>query len=416
MDGRIRLSAGNAKGITEHNRGHESEIRKLIVKISRRSRTAPFIAMDVLGEAQGLEARGGDVVHMELGEPAHGAPRAAREALAAAMGQGATLGYTGGLGTPELRRAIAALYRRRHGLELDPERVVVTAGSSAGFVLAFLALFDAGERVAIADPGYPCYRNILGALGLEPVRLEATLAARYQPTPELLDAAGQPLEGLLVASPANPTGTMLDRAALAALAEYCAGRGMALISDEIYHGITYDAPAVSALELTDEVFVINSFSKYYAMTGWRIGWMVVPERYMRPVQNLAQNLFICPPHASQVAALGALSEEGEGEVAGHLEGYARNRAMLAEALPRLGFSDISPADGAFYVYAGVSRLANDSRDFCARLLAEAGVATTPGLDFDPLRGHGTVRFSFAQSPARIAEGIDRIASFAGKGA
>ena len=383
------------------------------MKISSRSRTAPFIAMDVLGEAQAIEAEGRDVVHMELGEPAHGAPRAAREALAAAMGRGATLGYTGGLGNRELRRAIAALYRRRHGLGLDPERVVVTAGSSAGFVLAFLALFDAGDRVAIADPGYPCYRNILGALGLEPVRLEAELTSRYQPTPALLDQTGGRLDGLLVASPANPTGTMLDRGALGALAEYCATHGMALISDEIYHGLTYETPAVSALELTDEVFVINSFSKYYAMTGWRIGWMVVPERYLRPVQNLAQNLFICPPHASQVAALGALSEEGEAEVAGHIEGYARNRAMLAEALPRLGFTDISPADGAFYFYAGVSRLANDSRDFCARLLSEAGVATTPGLDFDPERGHGTVRFSFAQPSARIAEGIARISNFLG---
>ena len=383
------------------------------MKISSRSRTAPFIAMDVLGEAQAIEAGGGDVVHMELGEPAHGAPRAAREAVAAAMGQGAALGYTSGLGNPELRRAIAALYRRRHGIELDPGRVVVTAGSSAGFVLAFLALFDAGERVAIADPGYPCYRNILGSLGLEPVRIEAELATRYQPTPELLDRAEGPLDGLLVASPANPTGTMLDRDALGALVDYCTARGTALISDEIYHGLTYDAAAVSALELTDEVFVINSFSKYYAMTGWRIGWMVVPERCVRPVQNLAQNLFICPPHVSQIAALAALSEAGEAEVAGHLEGYARNRAMLAEVLPGLGFTDISPADGAFYVYSGVSRLSNDSRDFCARLLTEAGVATTPGLDFDPERGAGTVRFSFAQSPERIAEGIRRISGFLG---
>ncbi|HUF88276.1 MAG TPA: aminotransferase class I/II-fold pyridoxal phosphate-dependent enzyme [Thermohalobaculum sp.] len=385
------------------------------MKISSRSRTAPFLAMDVLGEAQALEARGANVVHMELGEPAHGAPRAAREALAAAMARGAPLGYTGGLGMAELRRAIAGLYRSRHGIGLDPERVVVTAGSSAGFVLAFLALFDAGERVAIADPGYPCYRNILGALGLEPVRLEAELASRYQPTPGLLEQAGGRVDGLLVASPANPTGTMLDRAALAALVAHCARHGIALISDEIYHGITYETPAVSALELTDEVFVINSFSKYYAMTGWRIGWMVLPERFVRPVQNLAQNLFICPSHASQVAALGALTPEGEAEVAGHLADYAENRATLLEALPRLGFTDISPADGAFYVYAGVGRLANDSREFCARLLAEARVATTPGLDFDPVRGGGTVRFSFAQAPERIAAGVERLSAFLGRG-
>jgi aspartate/methionine/tyrosine aminotransferase len=266
------------------------------------------------------------------------------------------------------------------------------------------------------------------------VRIEAELASRYQPTPELLDRVSGRLDGLLVASPANPTGTMLDRAALAALAGYCGDRGMALISDEIYHGLTYEAPAVSALELTDQVFVLNSFSKYYAMTGWRIGWMVVPESFVRTVQNLAQNLFICPSHASQIAALAALSDEGEAEAAGHLEEYALNRTALMTALPGLGFTDISPADGAFYVYAGVSRLTNDSREFCAKLLSQAGVAatpgldfdparghatirfSTPGLDFDPARGHATIRFSFAQAPEKIAEGIERLARFIETGA
>ena len=381
------------------------------MRISTRSQTAPFIAMDVLAEAQAVEAAGTEVIHMEVGEPAHGAPRAAREALIAALGRGETLGYTTGLGLVELRAAIANLYQRRYGINLDPARVVVTSGSSGGFLLSFLALFDIGERVAIADPGYPCYRNILGALGLEPVRIEAELASRFQPTPELMDRVDGRIDGLLVASPANPTGTMLDRAALTALTEYCADRGIALISDEIYHGLTYDAPAVSALELTDQVVVINSFSKYYAMTGWRIGWMIVPESFVRTIQNLAQNLFICPSHASQIAALAALSDEGEAEVAGYLDSYARNRAALMAALPGLGFTDISPADGAFYIYAGVSRLTNDSRKFCARLLAEAGVAATPGLDFDPARGHTTMRFSFAQSPDKIEEGIRRISQF-----
>ena len=385
------------------------------MKISTRSQTAPFIAMDVLAEAQAIEARGGDVVHMEVGEPAHGAPRAAREALATALGRGETLGYTSGLGLTRLREGIAALYRRRYGIEVDPGRVVVTSGSSGGFMLSFLALFDQGERVAIADPGYPCYRNILGTLGLEPVRIAAELASRYQPTPALLDAVSGPLHGLLVASPANPTGTMLDRTSLAALVDYCTDRGIALISDEIYHGLTYEGPAASALELTDQAFVINSFSKYYAMTGWRIGWLVVPQRFVRTLQNLAQNLFICPSHASQIAALAALSEEGEAEVAGHLAEYAENRRAVMAALPGLGFTDISPADGAFYAYAGVSRLTNDSRDFCARLLREVQVAATPGLDFDPERGHGTVRFSFAQSQARITEGIARLTRFVESG-
>ncbi len=243
------------------------------------------------------------------------------------------------------------------------------------------------------------------------MRIEAELASRYQPTPPLLDQVEGPLHGLLVASPANPTGTMLDRAALGALATYCQDRGMALISDEIYHGLTYEAPAVSALELTDQAFVINSFSKYYAMTGWRIGWLVVPERFVRTLQNLAQNLFICPSHASQIAALAALSDEAEAEVAGHLDEYAFNRAAVMSALPKLGFTDISPADGAFYAYAGVSQLTNDSRDFCSRLLAEAGVAATPGLDFDPARGHATMRFSFAQPREKIAEGIARLTRF-----
>jgi aspartate/methionine/tyrosine aminotransferase len=353
---------------------------------------------------------------MEVGEPAFGAPLAARSALAAALGRGETMGYTSGLGLSTLRAAIAELYQRRYGIEIDPARVVVTSGSSAGFLLSFLALFDVGERVATADPGYPCYRNILGTLGLQPVRIETELASRYQPTPQSLDQIAGPLHGLLVASPANPTGTMLDRPSLEALAGYCADRGIALISDEIYHGLTYDAPAVSALELTDAAFIINSFSKYYAMTGWRIGWMVVPEKFIRTLQNLAQNLFICPSHASQIAALAALSEGGEAEVAGHLDHYARNRALLMAALPDLGFTDISPADGAFYAYAGVSRLTNDSREFCARLLAHAGVATTPGLDFDPARGSSTLRLSFAQAPEKIAEGIERMSRFIESGA
>ena len=380
------------------------------MKISSRGRIPPFIAMDVMAEAERVAAAGRDIVHMEVGEPFAGAPLAARTALAEALEQGTTLGYTQGAGLPMLRSAIADLYRRRHGLELDPGRVIVTAGSSAGFVLSFLGLFDAGQRVAIADPGYPCYRNILGALGLETVAIRTSLAERYQPTPELLAGAG-PLDGLLVASPANPTGTMLDPGRLGDLVSFAAERGVTLISDEIYHGITYGAPAVSALELTDDAIVINSFSKYYAMTGWRIGWMVVPEHLAESLQSLAQSLYICPPHASQFAALGALKPEGEAEVAAHVDLYARNRAAVMDALPRLGFTDVAPADGAFYAYAGIERLAGDSREFCRRLLHDAGIAATPGLDFDPVRGGGTVRFSFAQSPERIAEGLRRLERF-----
>jgi aspartate/methionine/tyrosine aminotransferase len=372
---------------------------------SRRSAVAPFLAMDAMEAAHRLEAAGRDVVHMEVGQPGTPAPRAAMARLEAAMRAGDALGYTVALGLPELRRGIADLYRRRHGIDLDPGRVVVTSGSSGAFILAFIALFDAGARVALADPGYPAYRNILGALDLETVRIETGLDTRFQPVPAHLDRAGR-VDGVLVASPANPTGTMLDRTALEALAGWCEAAGAALISDEIYHGLTYDAPAVSALEVTDGAVVINSFAKYFSMTGWRVGWMVVPEALVRTVENLAQNLFICPPHASQIAALGAL--EAEDELEGLKRVYAANRARLLDALPAMGLADIAPADGAFYVYADCTRLANDSTAFCRRLLEDGGVAATPGLDFDPVRGHRTVRFSFARGEAEIAEGVRRL--------
>ncbi len=361
--------------------------------------------MDAMSAAQRLEAEGRDIVHMEVGQPGSPAPRAAMARLQAAMRAGDALGYTVALGLPELRRGIADLYRRRHRVELDPGRVVVTAGSSGAFVLAFIALFDAGARVALADPGYPAYRNILGALDLDVVRIETGLGTRFQPTPEHLGAAGR-IDGLLVASPANPTGTMLDRGALAALANWCADAGAAFISDEIYHGLSYEAPAVSALEVSDEAIVINSFAKYFSMTGWRVGWMVVPEALVRTIENLAQNLFICPPHASQIAALGAL--DAEEELEGLKRVYAANRARLLDALPALGFVDIAPADGAFYIYADCTRLANDSQEFCRRMLQEGGVAAAPGLDFDPTRGHRTVRFSFARGEDEIAEGVHRL--------
>ncbi|MEM7496391.1 MAG: aminotransferase class I/II-fold pyridoxal phosphate-dependent enzyme [Pseudomonadota bacterium] len=380
------------------------------MKLSKRGQTAPFVAMDVLSEAVRLEAGGARVLHMEVGEPAYGAPQAARAALAMAEAEGATLGYTGGLGAPALREAIAALYRRRHGIALEPERVVVTAGSSAAFVLSFLALFEAGERVALADPGYPAYRNTLSALGLEAVRLETDLPTRYQPTPAHLAEArqGGPLNGLLVASPANPTGTMLDAGALRAIVADCAAHDTTLIVDEIYHGITYGDHAISALEISDALIVVNSFSKYYAMTGWRIGWMVVPEAMVRTVQNLAQNLFICASHPAQVAALGALSPEGEAEAAGHMADYRANRETVLAALGRLGFRDIAPADGAFYAYATLPEGWEDSMVFSRRLLTEHHVAATPGLDFDPVRGGHTIRFSYAQSPAVVAEAMERL--------
>lgn len=373
---------------------------------ARRSKVDPFIVMDVMEAARRAEAAGRRIIHMEVGQPGTPAPAAARAALARAM-EGGALGYTVALGLPALRARIARHYRDWYGVDLDPARVVVTPGSSGAFILAFTALFDAGDRVGIGAPGYPSYRQILRALDLVAVDIETSAENRLQPVPE--DLSGRDLAGLLVASPANPSGTMLDRAALGALIGAAHGAGAAFVSDEIYHGITYEGRAVSALEITDDCYVINSFSKYFSMTGWRIGWMVVPEDHVRTVERLAQNLFICPPHASQVAALAAMdcTEALEANMAV----YRTNRALMLEGLPRAGFDRIAPPDGAFYVYADVRDLTDDSRALAAEILERAGVAVTPGLDFDPARGAGTLRFSYASATAEIEEGLARLSAF-----
>lgn len=372
---------------------------------SRRAKVDPFIVMDVMEQARAAEAAGCHIIHMEVGQPGTPAPEGALRALAGAMREEA-LGYTVALGLPELRARIARLYRNWYGVDLDPARVIVTAGSSGAFLLAFTALFDAGDRVGLGDPGYPSYRQILKALSLEPVGIPAAPENRLQPVPS--DLPGD-IRGLIVASPANPSGTMLDRPALAALIAAARSRGAAVISDEIYHGIEYDRKAVSALEITDDVYVINSFSKYFSMTGWRVGWMVVPADHVRTVERLAQNMFICPPHASQVAALAAL--DCDVELRANLAVYAENRRLMLEGLPRAGFAKFAPPDGAFYVYADVSSLTDDSLAFAREILDTAGVAVTPGLDFDPVRGGGTLRFSYARSTADIREGLARLERF-----
>jgi aspartate/methionine/tyrosine aminotransferase len=373
---------------------------------STRGEVDPFIVMDVMEAARAAEAEGRHIIHMEVGQPGTAAPAAARAALAQAMEAG-PLGYTVALGLPELRARIAQLYGQWYGITLDPARVVVTPGSSGAFILAFSALFDAGQRVGIGAPGYPSYRQILKALDLQPVMLETKAENRLQPVPA--DLEGQALDGLLVASPANPSGTMLDKTALAALIHATQAQGAAFISDEIYHGIEYEAKAASALEISDDVYVINSFSKYFSMTGWRIGWMVVPPDHVRLIERLAQNLFICPPHASQVAALAAM--DAHEELQRNMDVYRENRKLMLEGLPKAGFDRIAPPDGAFYVYADVSHLTQDSRQFCAEILEKAGVAVTPGLDFDAQRGHATLRFSYARSTADIREGLARLARF-----
>jgi len=361
--------------------------------------------MDVVEAARAAEAAGRSIIHMEVGQPATPAPEAARRAVAANLEQ--TLGYTVALGLPALRQGIAALYARWYGVDLDPDRVVVTNGSSGAFLLAFSALFDAGDRVGLGEPGYPSYRQILRALSLEPVGLPSSAANRYQPVPADLD--GVEMQGLIVASPGNPSGTMLGRTEMAALMGVCDQRGIAFVSDEIYHGLHYGPRAVSALEISDSAYVINSFSKYFSMTGWRIGWMVVPEDHIRTVERLAQNLFICPPHVSQIAALAALDSVEEMEA--NRAVYAENRRLMLEGLPKAGFTRIAPPDGAFYIYADISDLTGDSLAFAAELLREAGVAVTPGLDFDPRRGARTLRFSYAGATADIQEGLRRLQAY-----
>ena len=376
------------------------------MRISTRSAVDPFIVMDVMQAAAAAEAEGRHIIHMEVGQPGTGAPKGAIEALGAAMGQGA-LGYTVALGLPSLRTRIARMYGEWYNVDLDPARVIITPGSSGGFILAFTALFDTGDRVGIGAPGYPSYRQILRALALHPVDLPTRPENRFQPVPE--DLAGMDLAGLMVASPANPTGTMLDKDAMAALIGATGEAGASFISDEIYHGIEYEKKAVTALEVTDDCYVINSFSKYFSMTGWRVGWMVVPEDHVRVVERIAQNMFICAPHASQVAALAAMDCETELEA--NMEVYRTNRQLMLDGLAKAGFTSFAPPDGAFYVYADVSDITSDSRALAAQILQEAGVAVTPGLDFDPERGAGTLRFSYARATADIEEGLARLAEF-----
>lgn len=376
------------------------------MRTSTRAQVDPFIVMDVMDAARRAEEAGREIIHMEVGQPGTGAPAGARAAVEQAM-HGGPMGYTVALGLPALRARIARMYGAWYDVDLNPERVVITPGSSGGFILAFTALFDTGDRVGIGAPGYPSYRQILRALDLTPVDLPTAAANRYQPVPA--DFAQMDLSGLMVASPANPTGTMLDHAAMTALIDAARDQDAAFISDEIYHGIEYEAKAVTALAVSDDVYVINSFSKYFSMTGWRVGWMVVPEDHVRVVERIAQNMFICAPHVAQIAALAAM--ECDDELQANLDVYKANRALMLTGLPDAGFGTIAPPDGAFYVYADVSDLTEDSRAFAAEILDKAGVAVTPGLDFDPVRGHQTLRFSYARSTAEITEGLKRLKAF-----
>jgi aspartate/methionine/tyrosine aminotransferase len=381
-----------------------------LLTASGRSEVPPFMVMDVMAAAARIEAAGGHVIHMEVGQPAARAPKTALVAARAALDDG-RIDYTSALGIASLRARIAQHYRETYGCAVDAERIVVTTGSSGGFILAFLAMFEPGDRVAVTVPGYPPYRHILSALGCEPVMIETTSETRHALTGEALLAVHRKarLKGVLAGSPANPTGTMMSREALASLMNAAESAGIRFISDEIYHGLDYAFPAVTAAELSPQALVINSFSKYFCMTGWRVGWMVVPEPLVRPIERLQQNLSISVPTLSQIAAEAAF--EGRDEMEAIKAGFQENRRILIEGLPKAGLAKFLPADGAFYLYADVSDFTSESFAFASEMLEKANVAATPGVDFDPIHGRSFIRFSYARSAEEMREAVARIADW-----
>lgn len=374
-------------------------------RISRRGQVPPFIVMEVLKAANRLAAEGRDILHLEVGEPGAGAPPGALAAAQAAL-RGSRLGYTEALGLPALRQRIARHYGEWYGLDLDPARVVVTAGASGAFILSFLAAFDAGDRVAVPVPGYPAYRNVLKALDVAPVPVPVDAATRFQPTVEQLAALPGPLHGLVLASPANPTGTMLLKHDLEALAGFCRERRLRLVVDEIYHGLCYESRPGTALATAPEAILVNSFSKYFCMTGWRLGWLVLPPALVQPVERLAQNLFISASAIAQHAALGAF--EDQAELDRRIAAYRRNRDRLVTALAAAGLPRMAPPDGAFYLYVDVSEITADSVALARELLEATGVAVTPGVDFDEERGHRFIRLSFAGDEAAVNAAAERL--------
>jgi aspartate/methionine/tyrosine aminotransferase len=394
---------------------HEATLRDRVAALlaaSERSNVPPFMVMDVMSAAERIEAAGGHVIHMEVGQPAAPAPKTAIAAARTAL-EGGRIDYTSALGVPSLRDRIARHYRDTYGCAVDAGRIVITTGSSGAFILAFLAMFEPGDRVAVTVPGYPPYRHILTALGCEPVLIETSGETRHALTGEALLAAHRksPLSGVLVGSPANPTGTMMSREALTHLLDASQSAGIRFISDEIYHGLDYAFPAVTAAELSEHALVINSFSKYFCMTGWRVGWMVVPEPLVRPIERLQQNLAISVPTLSQVAAEAAF--DGRDEMEAIKRGYLENRRILIDGLPKAGLTKFLPADGAFYLYADVSDFTSDSFEFAKRMLEEAHVAATPGVDFDPFHGKNFIRFCYARSEGDMREAVARIARWLG---
>ena len=376
------------------------------MKNSARGSVNPFIVMDVMEAASKKEKSGYEVIHLEVGQPGTSVPKMAAESVKNSLAH-SNMGYTVAMGIPELREKIADLYLRWYKVQVDPDRIIVTPGSSGAFILTFTALFDVNNKVGLGLPGYPSYRQILKALSLNACTIKTLSNNKFHPVPA--DVINNDLDGLLIASPANPTGSMLNKNELEKLMEACKQKQTVFISDEIYHGIEYEASAVSALEVSDECVVINSFSKYFSMTGWRLGWIVVPKNHIRQFERLAQNMFICAPHISQLAALGAL--DSYDELNQNLKIYEINRAMLIDELPKLGLKNFAPPDGAFYFYINVSEYTNDSEKFAKSILDEVNVAITPGIDFDQERGHKTIRLSYACSTSDLKEGLKRLEKF-----
>ncbi|MBQ0922572.1 pyridoxal phosphate-dependent aminotransferase [Saccharopolyspora endophytica] len=385
-------------------------VKPAALAAAQRANVDPFQVMEVLTAAAARQRARGDVVSLAAGQPSTPAPKAVREAAARALESNA-LGYTEQLGVLELREAISGHYEKAYGRSVPVDEVVVTTGASGAFLLAFLGAFDAGDRVALASPGYPAYRNILSALGCEVVELPCDASTRFQPTVEMLEALDEPVRGLIVASPANPTGTVLSRDELAGLAGWCEANGVQLISDEIYHGLSYGEPLHTAREFSAEAIVVNSFSKFWSMTGWRLGWMLVPPRLLRAVDSLTGNFTLCPPAISQQAAVAAFSPEAYDEVEAHVERYRQNRTLLLDGLAEAGITKVAPADGAFYAWVDISDHTDDAASFCRRLLDDTGVALVPGVDFDPDRGHHYLRLSFAGDPRDITEAVQRLGAW-----
>ena len=376
------------------------------MKNSKRGNVDPFIVMDVMEAAREAEESGRRIIHMEVGQPGTPAPKQATNSVVESMTKN-NLGYTVALGLPELRKRISELYGEWYNVDINPKRIAITPGSSSAFVASFTSLFDSGDRVGIAAPGYPSYKQILKALDLVPVTIQTIMENRFQPLPQNLP--NNDLSGFLIASPANPTGSMLDYKSLSDLIHISQENNISFISDEIYHGIEYEKKAVTALEITDDCYVINSFSKYFSMTGWRIGWIIVPENHIRQIESIVQNMFICAPHVSQVAAIAAMDAKDELEY--NMSVYRENRSLMIEGLAKAGFTEIAPPDGAFYIYADISKFSNNSFKFARDILDEAGIAITPGFDFDTERGNETIRFSYAGTTDDMKEGLSRLYKF-----